>query len=555
MTGVAFPLRSNPAAVKFMGEPRLMNCYPEEIGQEERSPVGFLAIPGQKQFASIDGVPSRGAIYLPELGAAYSIHGLTVYKIASDGTSSALAGFVAGANPVVMERGPKRFMQSVVTISIASPGIVSWMNHRLPAGTPFQFSTDGDLPTGIVANTTYYVLASGLTQNSFKFAATAGGSAINTSGTQDGTHTATRTTPTYQIGIVSDAASYCIEDDQLITLILPPDDEAANSLTMLANRWVFSFPSGKNYYSELNDITDVDALNFFTAESRPDGMVRAIASGGDLCLLGTETGEIYQPSGDADEPFTPLSGTFVPKGCAARDSATIFDNAVHWLGNDGVVYRLSGYAAQRVSTHSVERAIGKVSDKTTIAAYVDIGAGHAFYILTCPQWTWAFDAATQEWCERTSYQRANWNAWPYLSAFGKRLVGSVDTGIFSELSDDYLDENGLPIRVHLTLPDIPGQLIFNRLEIDLATGAGLGASPGTDGYDPKLMLRWSDDGGNTWSNERTRPVGKQGTWATVVAFDRLGMTRTIRGRRFDIAMSEPVRKAFMLGDVQVEAVA
>lgn len=78
--------------------------------------------------------------------------------------------------------------EAVVTISIATPGVVTWVNHGLAASTPIIFSTTGTLPTGITAGTTYYVIAD--TVNSFKLSATIGGSTIATSGTQSGVHTA-----------------------------------------------------------------------------------------------------------------------------------------------------------------------------------------------------------------------------------------------------------------------------------------------------------------------------------------------------------------------------
>ena len=77
---------------------------------------------------------------------------------------------------------------SVVTMTIASPCVVSWTAHGLAAGTPISFTTTGALPTGIVSGTVYYVL-SPLT-DSFNIAATVGGAAINTSGSQSGVHTA-----------------------------------------------------------------------------------------------------------------------------------------------------------------------------------------------------------------------------------------------------------------------------------------------------------------------------------------------------------------------------
>jgi len=78
--------------------------------------------------------------------------------------------------------------EAVVTISIASPAVVSWVKHNLVAGDTVRFKTTGALPGGISADTTYYVIATGLTANSFRISATLGGTVINTSGTQSGTH-------------------------------------------------------------------------------------------------------------------------------------------------------------------------------------------------------------------------------------------------------------------------------------------------------------------------------------------------------------------------------
>ena len=77
-----------------------------------------------------------------------------------------------------------------ITITIASPGVVTWTAHGRRAGDKVRFSTTGALPTGIAANTDYFVLATGMTANSFRISATVEGSAINTSGSQAGTHTA-----------------------------------------------------------------------------------------------------------------------------------------------------------------------------------------------------------------------------------------------------------------------------------------------------------------------------------------------------------------------------
>ncbi len=76
---------------------------------------------------------------------------------------------------------------ATVTISIASPGVVTDTAHGLSAGAPVVFLTSGALPTGLTAGTWYYVLST--TTNTYQLAATPGGAAINTSGSQSGTHT------------------------------------------------------------------------------------------------------------------------------------------------------------------------------------------------------------------------------------------------------------------------------------------------------------------------------------------------------------------------------
>jgi microcystin-dependent protein len=75
------------------------------------------------------------------------------------------------------------------TITIASPGVVSWAGHPVSNGDPVKLRTTGALPTGLTAGTVYYAVNT-VAGVSFQLAATPGGAAINTSGTQSGTHTA-----------------------------------------------------------------------------------------------------------------------------------------------------------------------------------------------------------------------------------------------------------------------------------------------------------------------------------------------------------------------------
>jgi len=86
-------------------------------------------------------------------------------------------------------------ISSVVTMTIASPCVISWTGHPFVAGGALKLTTTGALATGLTAGTTVYVSATGLTANSFQVADTAahaiaGTNSINSSGSQSGVQTA-----------------------------------------------------------------------------------------------------------------------------------------------------------------------------------------------------------------------------------------------------------------------------------------------------------------------------------------------------------------------------
>jgi hypothetical protein len=86
--------------------------------------------------------------------------------------------------------GTTNLYSGTVTISNASPAVVTLASHGVAAGTSLVFTTTGALPTGLTAGTTYYVKTV-LSVNTFTVSATSGGAAINTSSAGSGVHTAT----------------------------------------------------------------------------------------------------------------------------------------------------------------------------------------------------------------------------------------------------------------------------------------------------------------------------------------------------------------------------
>jgi len=94
-------------------------------------------------------------------------------------------------------------VQAAITVTIATPGVVTWTGHGLSTGSAVQFTTTGALPTGITAGTTYYAIK--VNANTFQLASSAtnayAGTAITTSGTQSGVHTGYQCTPVGDNGV------------------------------------------------------------------------------------------------------------------------------------------------------------------------------------------------------------------------------------------------------------------------------------------------------------------------------------------------------------------
>jgi hypothetical protein len=87
------------------------------------------------------------------------------------------------------------FVTGTVTITIASPAVVTFLGHGFTGICPVVFGTSGSLPTGITTGTTYWTIPFSITPNTFQIAtsianATAG-TAVSTSGSQTGTQSGT----------------------------------------------------------------------------------------------------------------------------------------------------------------------------------------------------------------------------------------------------------------------------------------------------------------------------------------------------------------------------
>jgi hypothetical protein len=308
--------------------------------------------------------------------------------------------------------------------------------------------------------------------------------------------------------------------------------------------------SGQFYITGLLDFSTIDPLDVASAESSPDGLVRVLVDHREIWLFGTKTIEPWSNTGASPFPLERVPGALLERGCAAAQSCAKMDNSVFWLGDDRIIYRADGYQPVRISTHAIEEILrtGTVSDAYGMTYFM---GGHHFYVLTLPSLgrTFAFDAAasgaagTAVWHERqsgTSLTPAPWDVQCIFEAFGKTLVG-LQGGKVAELDLDTYTDLGEPIRSAIVSVPFFGEgtramMVDYEVECEL----GIGASSG-QGQDPQLMMRYSDDGGSTWSSERQASLGALGVRLIRAMWERLG---TFRQRTVEISISDPVKRCF-----------
>jgi hypothetical protein len=289
--------------------------------------------------------------------------------------------------------------------------------------------------------------------------------------------------------------------------------------------------------------TDPDGLSFANAESMPDSIVHVERLGDELWFFGQgNSTEVWVPTGNADLPFKRVGGRVFNQGCLNRDAVAQLDNTVFWVGSDGAVYRAAGQP-MRISDNSLEELIATV-DRGDLRAWAFVFQGHALYCLTVgSEGTRVYDASTGTWGTFSSYGFKHWRAHVGAQVTGHQIVaGDSEDGILWRLDGDVNTDGGKPLirEVIGGVAVLGSPQICSSLVINVATGQGNSNPPGDT---PVLQMRFSDDGGNTYSQWFESTTGKKGHYGHDVVYQRLGQMKS-PGRLFWFRFSEDCRIRF-----------
>lgn len=363
-----------------------------------------------------------------------------------------------------------------------------------------------------------------------------------------------------QAFITSGGQGY-IDNGVAISAVIP-----ASTGTFMDGYFIAAQPNSNKFnISALNDGSSWDPLDFGVKQGYPDAISAIYAAFEQLWIFGFDTTEVWYDSGAANFPFQRIPGGLINYGCYAPFSVAIMENAIMWLGGasftgHGVVYLAQGLVPQRVSNHALEYKIqneyGNIQDAV---GYTYQDSGHHFYVLSFPSAdaTWVYDLTTGSWHERGFWNTATGQynaalARTHAFVWDKHIVGDWRSGqLYTQSLNYYTDAgttptNGNPIRRLRASPHISENMLWTRysqLLLDMAVGDA------AVGLNPQMMMRWSDNGGRTWSNEKWASAGPAGQYNTRVIWRRLGRSRD---RVFEISTTDATSQIWIGAYVQVD---
>ena len=375
------------------------------------------------------------------------------------------------------------------------------------------------------------------------------------------------------------AGTYTVNNSQTIASItmyalnwtvLPSSDGAftgGETCDIVDNYFVYNRPASQQWGASgvLSPISG--NTSFSSKDGSPDNLVALIVDHREVYLMGENSSEVWTDVGGNPFPFQRIPGTNTQHGIAAKFSVARFGDSFCYVSRNNrgqaQIMQMKGYVPTRISNHAVENSITNQYVDDAIAWTYQL-EGHECYVVSFPtlELTWAYDLASGMWHKWLytnndgTYTRHRGNCCAVFQ--GLVLVGDYQDGSIYEIDKNNYTDNGQNIRRLRRAPHLVSDFqrqYFDELQIQFQPGVGLTGitTPLNNevvGADPQAMLRWSNDGGSTYSNEHWTTIGKIGKYKNRAIWRRLGMARD---RVFEVVVSDPINAVIVSANLKATA--
>jgi len=362
--------------------------------------------------------------------------------------------------------------------------------------------------------------------------------------------------------------TYTVNNSQTVTSrtlyglnwsVLPSTDGAftsASAVDIVDNYFVYNRPDTQQFGASAALSPISAALSFASKDGAPDDLVSLIVDHREVYLLGEVSSEVWIDAGTSPFPFQRIPGTSTQHGIAAKFSVARLGNSFAYLSRNirgqAQIVQMNGYVPTRISTHAVENSLTNQVVSNAVAWTYQL-EGHEVYVISFPSinLTWCYDVASGMWHKWLytnnlgQYERARGNCCVQFQ--GLVMVGDYSNGKIYKLDPLNYTDDGQHVRRLRRAPHLVADFqreYFDELQIQFQPGVGLSTGQGEN---PQAMLRWSDNGGSTWSNEHWTTIGLIGKYANRAIWRRLG---TARDRVFEVSISDPVKAVIISANLK-----
>ena len=352
--------------------------------------------------------------------------------------------------------------------------------------------------------------------------------------------------------------------------VLPSSDGAftgGETCDIVDNYFVYNRPSSQQWGASgvLSPISG--NTSFSSKDGSPDNLVALIVDHREVYLMGEASSEVWTDVGGNPFPFQRIPGTNTQHGIAAKFSVARFGDSFCYVSRNNrgqaQIMQMKGYVPTRISNHAVENSLANQYVDNAIAWTYQL-EGHECYVVSFPslELTWSYDLASGMWHKWLytendgTYTRHRGNCCAVFQ--GMVLVGDYKNGSIYEIDKLNYTDNGQYTRRLRRAPHLVSDLqrqYFDELQIQFQPGVGLTGitTPLNNevvGADPQAMLRWSNDGGSTWSKEYWTSIGQIGKYKNRAIWRRLGWARD---RVFEVVVNDPINAVIISANLKATA--